>query len=254
MSKTSKIWLIRKNDIQKIINESNSFKEVLIKLGYSGNSCGASLYLKQRIKEDALDITLLNKNRSIKTDKQLKSLSKKEPIEKYLTENSNASRNNLKNRLINEGFFDYKCGICGISEWMGNNITLQLDHINGINNDNRLENIRFICPNCHSQTKNFCGRNTKKESNKCVDCGCEIYRTSKRCIRCSNKLNYSKSTGRKDYKLNEILPKETLQNLLDSGKWFTEIGKMFNVSDNAIRKRCKKLGIEVRKIKRNNWM
>jgi 5-methylcytosine-specific restriction endonuclease McrA len=52
-----------------------------------------------------------------------------------------------------------RCQICGISEWHGKPITLQLDHINGINNDNRYENLRLICPNCHSQTITYAGRN-----------------------------------------------------------------------------------------------
>lgn len=56
---------------------------------------------------------------------------------------------------------EYKCAICGISEWLGNPLSLQLDHINGISNDHRLENLRLVCPNCHSQTETFAGRNVK---------------------------------------------------------------------------------------------
>jgi len=60
----------------------------------------------------------------------------------------------------------YECEICHISKWLENEISLEIDHINGINNDNRLENLRFLCPNCHSQTINFRGRNIKKIRNK----------------------------------------------------------------------------------------
>ena len=54
---------------------------------------------------------------------------------------------------------EYKCQKCGISEWLGNPLTLQLDHINGVNNDHRLTNLRFLCPNCHSQTDTYAGKN-----------------------------------------------------------------------------------------------
>jgi hypothetical protein len=52
---------------------------------------------------------------------------------------------------------EYKCEICNISEWQNKPLGLQVDHINGVHHDNRLENLRFICPNCHSQTETFCG-------------------------------------------------------------------------------------------------
>lgn len=54
----------------------------------------------------------------------------------------------------------YNCSICGIGDtWNGRPLTLQLDHINGVNNDNRLTNLRWLCPNCHSQTETFCSKN-----------------------------------------------------------------------------------------------
>lgn len=67
--------------------------------------------------------------------------------------------NKLKKRLIEEGYFINVCSECGIKDtWNNKKIVLQLDHINGINNDHRLENIRLLCPNCHSQTDTWCGR------------------------------------------------------------------------------------------------
>ena len=70
------------------------------------------------------------------------------------------STNKLKKRLVKEGILVYNCTSCGIGdEWNGNPIVLQLDHINGIHDDHRLENLRLLCPNCHSQTDTWCGRN-----------------------------------------------------------------------------------------------
>lgn len=65
----------------------------------------------------------------------------------------------LNKRLLKEGIFEYKCSACQETEWMGQPIPLQLDHINGINDDHRLINLRFLCPNCHAQTDTYCGRN-----------------------------------------------------------------------------------------------
>ena len=65
----------------------------------------------------------------------------------------------LNKRLIREGMLEEKCGVCGISEWMGAPLKLQLDHINGEGSDHRFENLRLLCPNCHSQTDTWCGQN-----------------------------------------------------------------------------------------------
>lgn len=60
-------------------------------------------------------------------------------------------------RLLELGW-EYRCAWCGISEWRGQRIVLHLDHINGINNDNRFVNLRILCPNCHSQTPTYSNR------------------------------------------------------------------------------------------------
>ena len=65
----------------------------------------------------------------------------------------------LKRRLLQEGILEYKCYLCGLTEWNGKPITLQLDHINGMHLDHRIQNLRLLCPNCHSQTETFAGRN-----------------------------------------------------------------------------------------------
>ena len=83
-----------------------------------------------------------------------------------LTVNSSYARHALKRRLTAELILDYKCGICGNTGiWNNVKLSLQLDHVNGIYNDNRIENLRFLCPNCHSQTDSYAGKNIIGKSN-----------------------------------------------------------------------------------------
>lgn len=73
-----------------------------------------------------------------------------------LVEGSTYRSYHLKHRLLREGYLSYHCSGCGLSTWMGAPISLHLDHINGVNSDNRLDNLRLLCPNCHSQTPTYC--------------------------------------------------------------------------------------------------
>lgn len=70
----------------------------------------------------------------------------------------------LRLRLFKDKIKERKCEICGISQWNGVQLSLILDHINGINNDHRLENLRIVCPNCDSLLPTFCGRNKRLKS------------------------------------------------------------------------------------------
>jgi HNH endonuclease len=69
------------------------------------------------------------------------------------------SRRTIKVRLLEAGILKNVCDECGISEWRGKRISIQIDHINGIPDDHRLENLRMLCPNCHSQTETFAAKN-----------------------------------------------------------------------------------------------
>ena len=147
-------------------------------------------------------------------------------------ENSPHSRGTVKRYIIKNNLIPYKCSICGFEgKWQEKDLVLVLDHINGVNNDHRLENLRFLCPNCNSQQDTFAGRNLQKRNKKCcAKCGKEICKKSTYCISCSNKrprINTNRTTKRpsKNELLNDI---SIMSNV--------KIGLKYNVSETSVRK------------------
>lgn len=96
------------------------------------------------------------------------------PLEEVLTKHSSYPRGRLKERLFNEGLKDRRCEICGQDEiWQEHRMSLIIDHINGVGDDHRLENLRIVCPNCAATLDTHCARNLPLQRT-CVGCGDEF--------------------------------------------------------------------------------
>jgi len=161
---------------------------------------------------------------------------KKMPIESVLVENSTYTNQKLKKRLLNEGLKENKCEICGITEWQGKPISLQVHHINGINNDNRLENLQILCPNCHSQTDNFTSKNRT----------CEKTKYRKKNVVKAPKKEYNKNLKEEIWRNSHPSKDEFIQSFKEL-KSFRKVGKKYGVSDVAIRKWFKHYGLPLSK-------
>jgi hypothetical protein len=152
-------------EILDIINNSYSAAEAARKLGFEGKS-GSTTRLRKYLNNLNIDFShwtgqLWSKGKTILTDQRV---CKKIKLEEMFVENSLAPRTHIRSLVLKNNLLEYKCNICNMLPiWNEKKLTLQLDHINGIRNDHRLENLRWLCPNCHSQTETFCGKqNTGK--------------------------------------------------------------------------------------------
>ena len=150
----SKVYQVSEIEFKEIVTNANTYSDCLRALGLGTNGGSSLDILKRRITE--LNCSTEHFGASSKQSYQARY-----SLDEILVENSSyANLARLKTRLINENRLEYKCAECGNKgEWLGKPLSLQLDHINGKNNDHRIENLRFLCPNCHTQTDTYSGKN-----------------------------------------------------------------------------------------------
>lgn len=141
-------------EFEEICKNSESYREVSIKLGYSPNGGSATRRIKEIISDNNIDVS------HFKGQRHTKNLGKyRTPIEDYLNNKVKITSYKLRERLLKEGFFEYKCCECGNSTWLNNPIPLELHHKDGNKNNNNLNNLELRCPNCHYFTDTYKSKN-----------------------------------------------------------------------------------------------
>ena len=224
---------ISREDAERMVKECFSIADFCRKVGWVPRGDNYKIFHKY-VKEYGLDIShftgqktnignVLNKHREL-TAKQ------------YINNNTIIRGSTLIKKLVNEGLKEYRCEKCKNTEWLGEKIALEVHHVNGVNSDNRIENILLLCPNCHAFTDNYRGKKNKK-THHCSMCGKEITKYSKSglCDKCVKEKN----------RKFELPSKYELIEAFKEYKTFCGVGKIFGCSDNVVRKWCRKYGLPI---------
>lgn len=227
-----------KEELEQIVNNSKSLKEVAIKLGYYSYSGGSAKVIRKRL--DSFNISTNHFTRG-------REGIKRSPENVFIK--GKCEQATLRKFYLEGNYTEYKCSICGQEPfWNGKELKMILDHISGNREDNTIENLRWVCPNCNIQLDTFGSKNRKKLEKKeiknyCIDCGIEIHKDSTRCSLCSNENQriIKNRISKEDLKIKIRL--ET----------FEKIGRDFGVSGNAIKKWCKQYNLPYQKYKINEY-
>jgi hypothetical protein len=223
-------------DLRAAIANSRSWAEALRRLGYCPSG-GNWKTLKKRtaalgLSTDHFDPYAASRDRSRCT---------RTPLDEILVEGSTFSRTCLKQRLYDEGLKEARCELCGQDDnWHGKKMGLILDHANGVRNDNRLENLRIICPNCAATLDTHCGRKNRESvvPRNCLRCDRSFvpkYPEQRYCSSaCGSRWD---RTGRKRPQSRKV-ERPPHQHLLREVNrlGYLAVGRKYGVSDNAVRK------------------
>jgi hypothetical protein len=150
-------------NLKPIVEKSKTIKEVLDFMGLRAAG-GNYKVIKNYITKYNLDIKHFEDYKTERIKRLVDNVKLcQKPLNKILVIDSSYSRTHLKKRLYEDGLKKHECEMCGQGEvWNGNKMSLILDHINGIHNDNRIENLRIVCPNCNATLNTHAGKNNKK--------------------------------------------------------------------------------------------
>jgi hypothetical protein len=193
--------------------------------------------LKKLIASYGISIDHLDPYRSLRGPQ----IHRRIPLEEILVEGSTYDRVKLKRRLYDEGVKERACELCGQGEtWRGRSMALILDHVNGVGDDNRIENIRIVCPNCAATLDTHCGRKNRINQipRACLHCGGTFfpkYATNRYCCRACGMRSKGPRDPRPERRKVDRPPYEQLLREIEE-LGYSGVGRRYGVSDNAVRK------------------
>lgn len=163
MQKYTKEWLT------ELCKDSYSYAEVLKKAGRKQGG-GAQATLKKKIQEFNIDISHFTGQKWYDAPGKVNNFTgisqEKYSLDEVFIQNSPVSQKVLRGYIERHNILEYKCQVCGCDgHWQGGRIALEIHHINGDNKDNRIENLQYLCPNCHALTDNYRGKNVGRKIN-----------------------------------------------------------------------------------------
>jgi 5-methylcytosine-specific restriction endonuclease McrA len=231
-------------DLRKVVPLANSVSDVLKRLGLCVTGSNPQT-IRSYILRLSLDTThFVQGGQVLGPLSNRKSLTEKD----ILSLGSHVRSSKVAKYIRDNNLLPYQCSECGVvGSYNGKPLTLQLDHRNGIRDDNRPHNLRWLCPNCHSQTGNFAGRAVRNRGLVvacCLQCGRE-FQTRKK-ARGSLLSNYCSTPCRLKGSKHSEKGKWPGLGELKKMVWavpVTEAAKLIGVSGRAVKKRCARLGI-----------
>ncbi len=217
---------------REAVASSKSYAEALRRLGMS--STGNSFRILQKyVRLWSIPVDHFDPHATMRA----RAAAGRVPLEEILRTGRAYSRGALKRRLYAEGYKERRCEACGQGEvWRGRTMALILDHVNGMPQDNRLENLRILCPNCAATLDTHCGRNARPASRPCEHCGALMRSPAARRF-CSRQCAGAARRGasRPATRKAERPPVEVLLQQVAELGW-SGTGRLHGVSDNAVRK------------------
>jgi hypothetical protein len=227
-------------EARQAIADSKSYSETLRRLGM--RAAGGNHALLKKYVDEVWQIPTEHFDPGAAAVRNLHRSAK--PLDEILVRGSTYSRGKMKQRLFEAGLKERVCEMCGQDEnWRGRRMALILDHINGIPDDNRIENLRIVCPNCAATLDTHCGRKNRMQAptRTCKRCGREFvakYRRHRYCSRvCGARWDRSALRGKPHLDQRRVARPSYGQLVTEiESNGYVAVGCKYGVSDNAVRK------------------